>query len=184
MLGWAIVFAVLAIIAGYLGFMSLAGIAATIAKILFFVFLVLFVVSLVLHLLRGRGVGPGPPEPQLPLDLGQRAAHPGAQLDLLGHELGHEVAGVVGVGVLAIGVVVPGGGVVLLDGLPLAPARGHLERLGPERDRVPARVDDQQLLLDPHRAHVPMIATTRRPCLSVLLLAGVTRGEFQRRSWG
>ena len=37
-----------------------AGAAMGIAKILFFVFLVLFVVSLVMHLVRGRGIGPGP----------------------------------------------------------------------------------------------------------------------------
>jgi len=60
MLGWALTFLVVALIAGVLGFTSVAGTAMGIAKILFFVFLVLFVVSLVLHLVRGRGVGPGP----------------------------------------------------------------------------------------------------------------------------
>lgn len=60
MLGWALTFLVVALIAGVLGFTSVAGAAMGIAKILFFVFLVLFVVSLVLHLMRGRGVGPGP----------------------------------------------------------------------------------------------------------------------------
>ncbi|HEY0648691.1 DUF1328 domain-containing protein [Phenylobacterium sp.] len=60
MLGWALTFLVVALIAGVLGFTSVAGAAMGIAKILFFVFLVLFVVSLVLHLVRGRGVGPGP----------------------------------------------------------------------------------------------------------------------------
>ena len=49
-----------ALIAGLLGFTSVAGAAMGIAKILFFVFLVLFVVSLVLHLVRGRGLGSGP----------------------------------------------------------------------------------------------------------------------------
>jgi len=60
MLGWALTFLVVALIAGVLGFTTVAGTAMGIAKILFFVFLVLFVVSLVLHLVRGRGVGPGP----------------------------------------------------------------------------------------------------------------------------
>jgi uncharacterized membrane protein YtjA (UPF0391 family) len=60
MLGWALTFLVVALIAGVLGFTSVAGAAMGIAKILFFVFLVLFVVSLVLHLVRGRGLGPGP----------------------------------------------------------------------------------------------------------------------------
>jgi uncharacterized membrane protein YtjA (UPF0391 family) len=60
MLGWALTFLVVALLAGVLGFTSVAGAAMGIAKILFFVFLVLFVVSLVMHLVRGRGVGPGP----------------------------------------------------------------------------------------------------------------------------
>lgn len=60
MLGWALTFLVVALIAGVLGFTSVAGAAMGIAKILFFVFLVLFVVSLVMHLVRGRGAGPGP----------------------------------------------------------------------------------------------------------------------------
>lgn len=60
MLGWALTFLVVALIAGVLGFTTVAGAAIEIAKILFFVFLVLFVVSLVMHLVRGRGVGPLP----------------------------------------------------------------------------------------------------------------------------
>ena len=60
MLGWALTFLVVALIACVLGFTSVAGAAMGIAKILLFVFLVLFVVSLVMHLMRGRGVGPGP----------------------------------------------------------------------------------------------------------------------------
>jgi uncharacterized membrane protein YtjA (UPF0391 family) len=60
MLGWALTFLVVALIAGVLGFTTVAGAAMGIAKILFFVFLILFVVSLVMHLVRGRGVGPGP----------------------------------------------------------------------------------------------------------------------------
>jgi uncharacterized membrane protein YtjA (UPF0391 family) len=60
MLGWALTFLVVALIAGLLGFTSVAGAAMGIAKIVFFVFLVMFVVSLIMHLVRGRGVGPGP----------------------------------------------------------------------------------------------------------------------------
>ena len=56
MLSWALTFLVVALIAGLLGFTSIAGTAMGVAKILFFVFLVLFVVSLVMHLIRGRRV--------------------------------------------------------------------------------------------------------------------------------
>ena len=59
MLGWALTFLVVALIAGVLGFTTVAGAAMGIAKILFWVFLILFVVSLVVHLVRGRGIGPG-----------------------------------------------------------------------------------------------------------------------------
>ena len=55
MLGWALTFLVVALIAGVLGFTSIAGAAMGVAKILFFVFLVLFVVSVVMHMVRGRG---------------------------------------------------------------------------------------------------------------------------------
>ena len=60
MLGWALTFLVVALIAGLLGFTTVAGAAIEIAKVIFIVFLVLFLVSLVLHLFRGRGAGPGP----------------------------------------------------------------------------------------------------------------------------
>lgn len=60
MLGWALTFLVVALIAGVLGFTTVAGAAIEIAKILFFVFLVLFLVSIVMHFVRGRGVGPMP----------------------------------------------------------------------------------------------------------------------------
>ncbi len=53
MLGWAIVFAILALVAGALGFFALAGTAALIAKVLLLVFVVLLVVSFVTG--RGRG---------------------------------------------------------------------------------------------------------------------------------
>jgi uncharacterized membrane protein YtjA (UPF0391 family) len=60
MLGWALTFLVVALIAGLLGFTTVAGAAIEIAKVIFIVFLVLFLVSLVMHLFRGRGAGPGP----------------------------------------------------------------------------------------------------------------------------
>jgi uncharacterized membrane protein YtjA (UPF0391 family) len=55
MLNWAVTFLVIALIAAVLGFTSIAGAAIGIAKILFYVFLILFLVSLVSHLVRGRG---------------------------------------------------------------------------------------------------------------------------------
>ncbi len=55
MLNWALTFLVVALIAGVLGFTTVAGAAIEIAKIIFFVFVVLFLVSLVMHLVRGRG---------------------------------------------------------------------------------------------------------------------------------
>jgi uncharacterized membrane protein YtjA (UPF0391 family) len=56
MLGWALVFALLAFVAGALGYFALAGAAAGIAKLLFFVFLALLVVSFVVRALRGDSV--------------------------------------------------------------------------------------------------------------------------------
>lgn len=56
MLGWAIVFFVLALVAGYLGFGMLAGVAASIAKILFVIFLVVLVAGFVVRAFRGRSV--------------------------------------------------------------------------------------------------------------------------------
>jgi uncharacterized membrane protein YtjA (UPF0391 family) len=55
MLRWALVFLVIALIAAALGFTGVYVAAASIAKILFYIFLVLFVVSLIMHLGRGRG---------------------------------------------------------------------------------------------------------------------------------
>jgi uncharacterized membrane protein YtjA (UPF0391 family) len=54
MLGWSLTFLVVALIAALLGFTSIAGAAMGVAKILFYVFLVLFVVSMVMHMVRGR----------------------------------------------------------------------------------------------------------------------------------
>jgi uncharacterized membrane protein YtjA (UPF0391 family) len=56
LLGWALIFFLLAIIAGYFGFFGLAGMAAGIAKILFLVFLVLLVVTFIVRALQGRSV--------------------------------------------------------------------------------------------------------------------------------
>ena len=56
MLNWAVTFLVIALIAALLGFTGIAGTAIGIAKILFYVFLVLFLVSLVMHLVRGRSL--------------------------------------------------------------------------------------------------------------------------------
>lgn len=55
MLRWALIFLVVALVAAVLGFTSIAGVAIDVAKILFYVFVVLFVISLVMHLVRGRG---------------------------------------------------------------------------------------------------------------------------------
>ena len=55
MLRWALIFLVIALIAGALGFTVVYVAAAGIAKLLFFIFVVLFVVSLIMHLARGRG---------------------------------------------------------------------------------------------------------------------------------
>jgi uncharacterized membrane protein YtjA (UPF0391 family) len=51
MLGWALVFLIVALVAGMLGFTGIAGASASMAKILFWVFLLVFLISLVL---RGR----------------------------------------------------------------------------------------------------------------------------------
>ena len=67
MLGWTLVFAVLALVAGAFGFFALAGLAASIAKILFLVFVVLLVLSFVMRALRGQSVAwrPTAPDPRI-----------------------------------------------------------------------------------------------------------------------
>ena len=52
LLGWAIVFLVVALIAAGLGYGGVAGTATQFAKILFFVFLVIFIVTMLMHLVR------------------------------------------------------------------------------------------------------------------------------------
>jgi uncharacterized membrane protein YtjA (UPF0391 family) len=59
MLGWALLFLIVALIAGLLGFTGLAMASAGIAQILFYVFVVLFIVSSIVYLVRGRA--PPPP---------------------------------------------------------------------------------------------------------------------------
>jgi uncharacterized membrane protein YtjA (UPF0391 family) len=54
MLRWALIFLVVALIAAALGFTGIYAAAAGIAKILFYIFLVLLVVSLIMHMIRGR----------------------------------------------------------------------------------------------------------------------------------
>ena len=56
MLTWALIFLVVALIAGVLGFTTIAGASIALAKLLFLIFLVLFVVSLIMHMIRGRPV--------------------------------------------------------------------------------------------------------------------------------
>lgn len=53
MLGWAVLFFILALVAAVFGFGGIAAAAVDIAQILFFVFLVLFVLSLVVRLIGG-----------------------------------------------------------------------------------------------------------------------------------
>lgn len=50
MLGYSLMFFIIAVVAGVLGFGIIAGTTAWIAKVLFFIFLIVFVISLI----RGR----------------------------------------------------------------------------------------------------------------------------------
>lgn len=54
MLRWALTFLVVALLAAAFGFGGIAGAAIDIAKILAVIFVVLFVISLVMHVARGR----------------------------------------------------------------------------------------------------------------------------------
>ncbi|MGZ8364139.1 MAG: DUF1328 domain-containing protein [Caulobacteraceae bacterium] len=54
MLRWALIFLVIALIAAAFGYLGIYQAAAGIAQILFYIFLVLFVISLIMHLVRGR----------------------------------------------------------------------------------------------------------------------------------
>jgi uncharacterized membrane protein YtjA (UPF0391 family) len=55
MLGWAVVFLIIALVAALFGFGGIAAASAGIAKLLFFIFLVLFIVSLLFGW-RGRRI--------------------------------------------------------------------------------------------------------------------------------
>ena len=54
MLGWALMFLLVALLAGLFGFGGIATTSMGIAQVLFFIFLLGFLVTLVVHLLRGR----------------------------------------------------------------------------------------------------------------------------------
>lgn len=54
MLGWAVLFLVIALVAGVLGFGGVASVSMEIAQIVFWIFIVLFVVSLIYSLVSGR----------------------------------------------------------------------------------------------------------------------------------
>jgi len=54
MLYWALLFLLVAVIAGVFGFGGVASASIGIAQILFFIFLVGFIITLVVHLFRGR----------------------------------------------------------------------------------------------------------------------------------
>ncbi len=54
MLGWAVIFLIVAIIAAIFGFGGIAGTAAGIAQILFYIFVAIFLISLLVGLLTGR----------------------------------------------------------------------------------------------------------------------------------
>lgn len=56
LLGWALIFFLLAVVAGYFGFFGLAGLAASMAKVLFLIFLVLLIVSFIVRAFSGRSV--------------------------------------------------------------------------------------------------------------------------------
>ena len=54
MLNWAITFFVIALIAALLGFGGVAGTAAGIAQVFFYVFLALLLISVLMHVLKGK----------------------------------------------------------------------------------------------------------------------------------
>lgn len=54
MLNWAVTFFIIAIVAAIFGFGGIAAALTDVAVILFFVFIVLFVLSLIVHLVKGR----------------------------------------------------------------------------------------------------------------------------------
>ncbi len=63
MLGWVILFLIIAVIAAIFGFGGVAGTAASIAVILFWIFVALFIISLLFSLLGGGRYGWWGPRP-------------------------------------------------------------------------------------------------------------------------
>lgn len=55
MLRWAVIFFLVAIVAAIFGFGNISAAATDIARILFFVFIVIFLVTLIMHLMGGKG---------------------------------------------------------------------------------------------------------------------------------
>ena len=55
MLSWILLFLVLSLVAGALEFTGIAGTSIAIAQTLFYIFLVLLLLSLLIHVMRGRG---------------------------------------------------------------------------------------------------------------------------------
>ena len=56
MLGWALIFLIIAIVAGILGFGEIASTGAGIAQILFFIFLILCVITFIMGIAKRRRV--------------------------------------------------------------------------------------------------------------------------------
>lgn len=54
MLGWAIMFLLIAIVAAAVGFGGLAAASAGLAQVIFYAFLVLFVISMIAHIVDDR----------------------------------------------------------------------------------------------------------------------------------
>lgn len=55
MLRWAVIFLLVAIVAAIFGFGNISAAATDIARILFFVFIVIFLITLISHLMGGKG---------------------------------------------------------------------------------------------------------------------------------
>jgi uncharacterized membrane protein YtjA (UPF0391 family) len=58
MLYWALVFLLISLVAALLGFSGVAAVFGGFAQLLFYIFIALFLVTLILHLVRGRGPPP------------------------------------------------------------------------------------------------------------------------------
>jgi uncharacterized membrane protein YtjA (UPF0391 family) len=58
MLYWALVFLLISLVAALFGFSGIAAVFGGFAQLLFYIFIALFLVTLILHLVRGRGPPP------------------------------------------------------------------------------------------------------------------------------